>query len=220
MKLSAVIVIRNESKNLRAYFEHLMPFVDDFVVADQCSTDNSVEICKEYGARVIRTHNWGYSEPDKEFILNKAKNDWVITLDPDERFSWKILANLNQIMNMAEEGNHDGISFKVHFSLDGYTIPSLSGMLNERIIKKGVKCGTRIHMNYAPTNLLSLDFEQFHYKYSEDTLNKENKRLKLQDERIQNCTITKNNKMMSEFDHLKSLDAEKIKNTITEVRKK
>ena len=94
--ISALMVIRNEGAILREYFEHLKEYVDEFVVADQCSTDNSVEICKEYGARVFRTKNWGYCEPDKEFILKQIKHDWAITLDPDERFSTEILKNLQR----------------------------------------------------------------------------------------------------------------------------
>lgn len=215
--ISAVIVIRNEGKRLREYFEHLKPYVDEFVVADQCSSDNSVEICKEYGARVFITKNWGFSEPDKEFILKQIKNDWAITLDPDERFDNAILTQLQQIINKAEDNGCDGVCFNVHFILDGYKIDSLSGAMQERIIKKGVRCHTKIHSNYMLFNPMHVNLPQYHFKYSDDTKEKELKRLDFQTDLGKDKTIVKNLKMTEELNSHILHTIEYNKNVVSDI---
>ena len=212
--ISAVLVVKNEGHILREYFEHLKLYVDEFIVADQCSTDNSIEICKEYGARVFRTKDWGYSEPDKEFVLKQIKNNWAITLDPDERFSNEILFNLQNIMSEAEKNRCDSVSFNVKFIMDGYEIESMSKDITQiRIVRKDVKCFTRIHSNYDGMYSLQVNLNQYHYKHTNDHMNKEDVRVKLNiSKEIVDKTKEKNSLILKELE-FKHKETEKINKT-------
>ena len=219
LPISAVIVIRNEGKILREYFEHLKDYVDEFVVADQCSTDNSLEICKEYGAKIFQTANFGYSEPNKEFVLNQIKNEWAITLDPDERFSNRILHNLDTILRVLNDGGYDSAEFKVKFFMDGYPIKSLSDMKQIRIVRKGTRCATRMHSNYIGFKPLYIDEEQFHFKHLEDHMQKEDERVELTPiESIKSSTVIKNNIMQQELERLQNITEEFNKNFVSYCR--
>ena len=178
--ISAVVIIRNEGSILREYFEHLRKYVDEFIVVDQCSTDNSVEICKDYGAKVFITKNWGYCEPDKEFALRAIKNNWAITLDPDERFSWEVLDNLQNIVADAEKNECDSIEFKIVQVCDGYKINTFDNTYQIRLAKKGIRCSTRIHSNYVGVRIMRVNLDQFHFKHSTDHLEKETNRIALE----------------------------------------
>ncbi|MBK8575604.1 MAG: glycosyltransferase family 2 protein [Elusimicrobia bacterium] len=84
-QLSAVLIVRNEERDLPACLESLKGVADEIVLVDSGSTDRTVEIAQQQGARVIHRAFAGFG-PQKQFALEQAVGDWVINLDADERF--------------------------------------------------------------------------------------------------------------------------------------
>lgn len=84
--ISAVIITFNEEANIRRCITSLMDVVDEVVVVDSHSTDNTVMICKELNTRVILQPFLGYIE-QKNFALSCAQHDYVLSLDADEALS-------------------------------------------------------------------------------------------------------------------------------------
>lgn len=81
--LSAVVVTFNESNYLPLCLERLQSWVSDLVVVDLGSNDASVDVAHRYGARVTK-HEWvPFGELAREHGFRTARNEWVITLDPD-----------------------------------------------------------------------------------------------------------------------------------------
>jgi len=81
--LSVVIITFNEGHHIAQCLKAAQAVSDEIVVIDSGSTDNTVEVCKGYGARVI-TNPWcGYSE-QKNFGNAQASFDWILSLDADE----------------------------------------------------------------------------------------------------------------------------------------
>lgn len=85
MKISAVLNTYNASKYLREVLESLTDF-DEILVCDMESTDETVEIAREYGCRVISfpKNNANICEPARDFAIHKAENEWVLVVDADE----------------------------------------------------------------------------------------------------------------------------------------
>lgn len=83
MKISVIINTYNEEKNLPYVLESVKDF-DEVVVCDMYSTDRTVEIAKEYGCRVIYHENTGIVEPARNYTLQAATYDWILTVDADE----------------------------------------------------------------------------------------------------------------------------------------
>ncbi len=81
--LSVAIITKNEAKMLPDCLKSIS-FVDDIVVIDSGSTDNTVKIAKEKGCRVY-IEDWKGYGPQKQSAVNKCKNDFVLILDADER---------------------------------------------------------------------------------------------------------------------------------------
>lgn len=82
-KISAVIITKNEEANIERCLKSLQ-WTDEIVVVDSGSTDRTVEICKQYGCKVIETEWLGYGKT-KQLAVNSASNDWVLSIDADEQ---------------------------------------------------------------------------------------------------------------------------------------
>lgn len=84
--LSIVIITYNEEKNIQRCLESVRTFADEIVVVDSLSTDKTKKICLDYGARFIEQPFLGYIE-QKNFALDQASYDYVLSLDADEAIS-------------------------------------------------------------------------------------------------------------------------------------
>jgi len=101
--ISALIFTRNEEKRLKALLEDIKGVVDEVVIIDACSTDGTIDIAREYGARIFETKPLGYVEPCRMFGLSKVSYDYVLYLDCDERLNTNLKATLRQIVNIMHQ---------------------------------------------------------------------------------------------------------------------
>jgi len=90
--LSLIIITLNEEQNIRKCIESV-PFADEIVVVDSGSTDRTVEIAEQVGARVIHQSWLGYGR-QKQFAVEQANNDWVLSLDADEWLSSELAQSI------------------------------------------------------------------------------------------------------------------------------
>jgi glycosyltransferase involved in cell wall biosynthesis len=84
--LSAILIVRNEERDLPGCLETLKGVVDETVVVDSGSTDQTIDIARRFGARVIHRDFMGFGL-QKQFALEQATGEWVINIDADERLS-------------------------------------------------------------------------------------------------------------------------------------
>ena len=83
MKISAVIITKNEARNIGRCLASLEGVADEIVVVDTFSEDGTQEIAKSHGARVIEKEWLGYSAT-KNFANDTAQHEYVLSLDADE----------------------------------------------------------------------------------------------------------------------------------------
>ena len=85
MKISVVINTYNAERLLEKVLESVKGF-DEIVVCDMESTDNTVEIAKRHGAKVVTFPKGNYNivEPARQFAIESASNEWVLVVDADE----------------------------------------------------------------------------------------------------------------------------------------
>lgn len=95
--ISAVINVKNEAKSLNKCLSSIQDLVDEIVVVDMKSTDNSVKVAKKYKARVFSYRPLSYVEPARNFALKKAKGRWILLLDPDEYLNKTLKKELKKI---------------------------------------------------------------------------------------------------------------------------
>ncbi len=86
MKISACSIVKNEAQNIKRSIESYREAVDEIIIVDTGSTDDTVAICEDLGAKVL-TFEWCNDfAAAKNYALKHAKGDWVIFLDADEWF--------------------------------------------------------------------------------------------------------------------------------------
>jgi ADP-heptose:LPS heptosyltransferase/glycosyltransferase involved in cell wall biosynthesis len=107
VKISAVILTYNEEKNIERCLLSLKDIVDDIVVLDSFSTDNTASICEKYQVRFFQNAFLGYVE-QKNKALEYAKYDYVLSLDADESVSDKLKES---ILRVKENWTADGYYF-------------------------------------------------------------------------------------------------------------
>jgi glycosyltransferase involved in cell wall biosynthesis len=95
MKISATVITFNEEKNILPALESLS-WADEVLVVDSHSTDNTRQIAEGSGARVIE-RDWPGFAAQKQFAVEQAANDWIFSLDADERVSEELKKSINLI---------------------------------------------------------------------------------------------------------------------------
>lgn len=104
-KVSAFIVSFNEAENIVDCVESVS-FCDEILVIDSFSTDNTVELATQCGAKVVQ-HPWEGYRGQKAFGLSLASHEWVINLDADERISPKLREEILEILQQDGEGKRE-----------------------------------------------------------------------------------------------------------------
>ncbi len=83
MKISAVIIAKDEARHIVACVQSVA-FCDEVLVVDSGSTDATPALARGAGARVVET-DWPGYVAQKNRAASLAANDWVLSLDADER---------------------------------------------------------------------------------------------------------------------------------------
>jgi glycosyltransferase involved in cell wall biosynthesis len=81
--VSCFIISKNEADRIGRTIRSVRPWVDEVVVVDSESTDDTVSVALAEGARVI-TQRWLGFGGQKRFAEEQCRNDWVFNVDADE----------------------------------------------------------------------------------------------------------------------------------------
>ena len=96
VEISVAVITKNEEGRLPACLKSVS-FADEIVVLDSGSTDRTVEIAREAGARVFIEQWRGYG-PQKQSAVDKCKHDYVLLIDADERLTDDAVDAIRDIM--------------------------------------------------------------------------------------------------------------------------
>lgn len=142
MKLSVIIITKNEAENLQACLDSVA-FANQWIIVDSGSTDATVSIARAAGATVIETADWPGFGIQKNRALAAADGDWILSLDADERIPEALR---DEILAAISAGKHSA-----------YQLPRLSSY-----------CGRFIHHSgWYPDFILRL-FRRGSARFSDD----------------------------------------------------
>ncbi len=184
-RISVVINTLNEEGNLPYALRSVKPWADEIIVVDMHSEDRTVEIAKEYGARVFFHERKGFADPARAFAIAQAGGDWILILDADELVPYPLSRKLREI---ARESKFDVVRLPWLNCLLGSPLMHTGWGPNQdphlRFFKKGFLQTTSDLHNYlhpAPhSRVIELPFEpglaivHFNYLNSEHFIEKLN----------------------------------------------
>lgn len=128
--LSVIVITKNEAQHIGRCLASVA-WADEIIVLDSGSSDDTVAICKQFSNQVFST-DWPGFGPQKQRTLEKAKHDWVLSIDADEEVSAALKAEIQQAMQQND--------------VQGFEIPRLSSY-----------CGRQIkHAGWWPDHVLRL----------------------------------------------------------------
>ena len=123
--VTAIILTRNEEKNLGDCLDSLRGFAERCVVVDCFSSDRTVEIAKEKAADVL-FHEFSYYAAQFNWAIDNAgiTTDWILRIDADERLTPALIAEAEEILSSGEAANGDlnGIVMEADYVFLGRTI--------------------------------------------------------------------------------------------------
>ena len=83
-RLSLCLIARDEAPFLERCLASVAGLVDEVVVVDTGSTDDTLAVARDQGARVYQASWTGDFSRARNFSLQKARGDWILVLDCDE----------------------------------------------------------------------------------------------------------------------------------------
>jgi|CXWL01.1.fsa_nt_gi glycosyltransferase involved in cell wall biosynthesis len=98
MSLSIVVATSNSEKYLKKCLGSIAGIADEIVVFDLSSTDDTVEIAKSFGARVINHPHVDYGDKIRDKSIRFAKSNWVLLLDHDEEITSEFSRQITQLI--------------------------------------------------------------------------------------------------------------------------
>lgn len=131
VRISAVIITKNEEINIGRCLDSLQEIADEILVVDSYSNDKTEEICHQRNVRFIQNPFEGHIE-QKNFAASKATYNFVLSLDADEALDEELKKSILEV--------------KQNWRYDGYTMNRLTNY-----------CGKWIHYgNWYPDTKLRL----------------------------------------------------------------
>ncbi|MGB2706247.1 MAG: glycosyltransferase family 2 protein [Candidatus Omnitrophota bacterium] len=121
--ISAVLITRNEERNIRKCLESLR-WVDEIVIVDGESTDRTQEIARLYGAKVINHPFEGDFGMERNIGNENATGDWILALDADEAMPQVTREKIEDILENGSE-------------FDAYNVPRLQYFLGKALMHGG-----------------------------------------------------------------------------------
>jgi len=101
MKITATILTKNEKKNIEGCLKAL-EWCDEIMVIDDFSEDQTVQIARKLGAQVFQhSLNNDFSQ-QRNYGLAKAKGEWVLFVDADERVTPALAQEIKQEVRKGE----------------------------------------------------------------------------------------------------------------------
>lgn len=176
-KISVVIITGNEEKNIRDCLKSVT-WADEIIVVDSESNDNTANIAKEFTDKIF-IHEWEGYAAQKTYALKLANNEWVLSLDADERVSQELADEIIKL-DLVDKSFE---AYKIH--RDNYFIGKLiknCGWGNDyqlRLFKKSkTKLSARlVHEGFivdGSTSVLKNSILHYSYQNLKDGFNKIN----------------------------------------------
>lgn len=152
MKLSVVLATRNEEVNIGPCLKSVRAIADEIIIMDEHSTDKTREIAESFGAKVYEVEHEEIFHKTKQKAVAKAKGDWILQLDADERVTPKLANEINKVLAGQEFETKNklfirhqdsvarlwGKTWKDSGELVAYFVPRVNMFLGKPLIHAGV----------------------------------------------------------------------------------
>ncbi|MFF2908267.1 glycosyltransferase [Paenibacillus sp. NPDC057934] len=101
--VSLCMIVKNEEKNIEHCLASARPFVDEMIVVDTGSTDQTIQLCQSAGAQVYSFEWNNHFAEARNYSLEQATSDWILWMDADEVLDVSAAGNWKERLTAGNE---------------------------------------------------------------------------------------------------------------------
>lgn len=152
MKISFIVLTKNEEKNLQKCLFSIKQIADEIIILDEHSTDKTEEIARQFNSITIQNKNSDNFSAAHNLGMKKAKNEWIFFIDADE----ELVGNVEGVKSV-----EDIVAFRIKrkdFMLGKEINHGENGYWNDiRLVKKGSgKWIGKVHEVFEPNDKVKI----------------------------------------------------------------
>ena len=135
MNLSLVVITLNEEQNIGRCLDSV-PFASEKIVVDSGSTDSTIAIAEEHRAKVF-SHAFESFSRQKQWAIDQASGDWVLSLDSDESLNTELACELEATLRSDSSHVAFRLPFRILYMGKLLRFGPWSGEYHTRLFRKG-----------------------------------------------------------------------------------
>lgn len=163
LPVSVCIIAKNEEKHIEECCKRLTPYGFEIILTDTGSTDRTVELAKKYTDKIYHFEWCGDFSAAKNFAMDKASHDWILSIDCDEYIESVDTSSLANCMKLQPTAA-GRILIRNRFTENGRTSYEqvrvsrfvnrhyyhFEGVVHEQLVPKAVSDLSAASIDYAP----------------------------------------------------------------------
>ncbi|WP_428898293.1 Glycosyltransferase involved in cell wall bisynthesis [Parelusimicrobium proximum] len=178
MKISLIMIVKNEADNIGACLESVKDVCDEIIVIDDMSADDTAKIAESYGAKIHQKKFESFTE-QKGYALSMATGEWVLNLDADEQLSPALKEEIKEAVKsdkytgyylpltnnfLGREMKYSGLNGETHYRLcvrKGARYEG--GRVHEALVQDGEAGRLKAHIIHTPYKTIEQYFKKFNF---------------------------------------------------------
>lgn len=179
VSLSLCMIVKNEADNLPRCLKSVADFVDEMIIVDTGSQDDTVKIAKQFGANVHHFEWRDNFSAAKNAALSHAGSQWILVLDADEEWLADSPAQSGSALRkLLEKTDADALRLKVRNRMPADELAQFQEFYLTRLFRNRpeFRYEGRIHeqirpaISHAGGKMFTADFVILHHGYAQKTV--------------------------------------------------
>ena len=170
-KVSACVITFNEEHNIEKCLKSMADIVDEIIVYDSGSADNTIKIAEKFTNKIYVSEWPGYGI-QRNKAINKCNYDWILFLDADEVLSDRLKQEITLLLSSNTIESNNVYYFKWNTYFYGYFLrygrfsnPQHKLFNKKQFIYKELTCHETLNFNNKKYNKIILNAPLLHYSW-------------------------------------------------------
>lgn len=178
--LSLCMIVKNEEENLKSCIYKIEAFIDEIIIVDTGSTDNTKKIASNFTDKIYDFKWCNDFSKARNFSISKASNNWVLILDADEFVTGLSRDNIDKFINNSLNKNKVGriqrINIMEKFDSNKKYVERVNRLFNKKYFHyEGIIHEQIVALDGKTYETENIDVITDHVGYTKDVMNRTDK---------------------------------------------
>lgn len=178
--LSLCMIVKNEGENLKSCLSKVLTLVDEIIIVDTGSNDNTKIIALEFTNKIFDFKWCNDFSKARNFSISKASNEWILVLDADEFITDFYRQSIDKFINNSSNKDKVGRIERINITEDSNGNKKYKERVNRLFNRnyfyyEGIIHEQIVALNCETYETQALDITAEHVGYTEEVLNRTDK---------------------------------------------